>query len=70
MWLNAVRLGKNDGTIRTDLSDDHIMHFVNLTLTGIIEQTILRTHTIERIKLEIENITAYTSNLIRNFLKP
>lgn len=70
LWEKAIVKGLKDGTITNSLDKEQILHYVNLTITGIIEQTLLRKETtLDRIGLEKDTIRKNTLNLIKLFLE-
>lgn len=70
LWGKAIEKGKKDGTITNTLETEQILQYVNSTITGIIEQTLLRSQTtLHRIGLEKGPIREYSLKLIRIFLE-
>lgn len=69
LWESAIEKGQKDGSIVKKLDKSKIIHFINLSLSGIIEQSLLRKNsTLKRIGLEQDVIRQQTLDLVRMFL--
>lgn len=70
LWENAIEKGQKDGSILKNLDKSQIIHFINLSISGIIEQTLLRKgSTLKRIGLEQDVVKKQTLDIIRLFLQ-
>ena len=69
IWREAIRNGKNDGTITNTMDDEQIVHYLFIFIEGIIEQMNLRKATLKRITLERDTIVNNSLKLISLFLK-
>ena len=68
IWARVIENGKKDSSITNSMDTEQILHYMNLTIVGIIEQTILRKATLKRIDLTKETIKNNTLSLIQMFL--
>lgn len=68
IWIKAIQTGKEDGTIRTDLPDMHIMHFVNVTLDGLVLEMRRRKSAFDMVSLSNETFRTEIMDLISRFL--
>lgn len=68
IWIQAVETGKKDGSIQNTMNSEQIVHFANLTITGMVEQMILRRKSLERVKLRKDLIISNGLSLIKSFL--
>jgi hypothetical protein len=68
IWISVIDKGKEDGSITNSMDTEKIVHYLNLTIIGIIEQTILRKSTLNRIHLSKEEIQEPTLTLVKVFL--
>ncbi|MFW9847718.1 MAG: TetR/AcrR family transcriptional regulator [Candidatus Thorarchaeota archaeon] len=68
LWINAIKKGKSDGTIKTDLNEKQIVEFLYMILMGIEAEMNLRESTLNRIGLNDSTIEEHIMNLITSFL--
>ncbi|MFW9993307.1 MAG: TetR/AcrR family transcriptional regulator [Candidatus Odinarchaeota archaeon] len=69
LWKRAVMNGKTDGTIKNELEEEQIVHFLFILIDGMIAQMKLRRTTLKRIALNRETVTENSLNLIAAFLR-
>lgn len=68
IWVTAIQKGKEDGTIRTDLPDMHIIHFVNVTLEGMLMEMRRRRPAFDRVDILTATFRTEIMDLISRFL--
>ena len=70
LWESAIEKGQKDGTIAKNLDKSQMIHFINLSLSGIIEQSLLRKNsTLKRIGLSQDVIRQQALDIVRMFLQ-
>ncbi|MHA2365556.1 MAG: TetR/AcrR family transcriptional regulator [Candidatus Hodarchaeales archaeon] len=69
LWIRAVRNGRKDDTIKNDLPDEQIVHFLYILMSGIVNELELEKTTLERIDMTRETVINQSLSLISTFLK-
>ena len=69
LWIRAVSNGKKDKTIKKDMGDEQIVHFLYVLVCGVINEISLRKSTLVRVQMDYEMIMQQTLALITTFLK-
>ena len=68
LWLKAIQKGKQDGSIKIDLPDMHIMQFINIVSSGTIHEIMRRQSALDRINMTREEFSTNVVKLISHFL--
>jgi AcrR family transcriptional regulator len=67
-WVKAIQKGKQDNSIKVDLTDMQIMQYINILTDGTIHEKNRRQSALDRINLKSETIESETKNLVSFFL--
>lgn len=68
LWLRAIKKGKKDKTIRTDLPDMQIVLYMTMLMNGLLDEMALRQANQDRMGIKRDTIITNTLNLIAVFL--
>ena len=68
LWKKAVRKGKMDNTIKNELEDMQIIQYVNILMSGILNEMELRQTALDRIRMKRDMFFTNSLNLIGIFL--
>jgi AcrR family transcriptional regulator len=69
LWIRAVSQGKKDKTIIIDMTDEQIVHFLHLVISGVMNEIHFRKSSLKRIQLDYATITQHSLALIACFLQ-
>ncbi|MFX1497009.1 MAG: TetR/AcrR family transcriptional regulator [Promethearchaeota archaeon] len=68
IWLDAIELGKKDGSIKSPKNIHHLNFIIIMTLFGLLDQIELRRSLISRVDITTEMITKFVLQFVRKFL--
>jgi len=69
LWVKTIQKGKQDDSIKVDLPNMQIVHYINILIEGIIREKNRRKSALDRIKMKGETIKTQTINLVFHFLE-
>lgn len=67
-WVIAMEQGFKDGSIHQDMDPDHLVHFLFMIISGIVDRTNLERVMMQKVNLSVEKIILRTIDLIRKDL--
>ncbi|MFX1521271.1 MAG: TetR/AcrR family transcriptional regulator [Promethearchaeota archaeon] len=68
-WAIAVEQGFKDGSIHQDMNPDHLVHFLFMIISGIVDRANLERVMMQKVNLSVEDIIKRTIDLIRKDLE-
>ncbi len=68
-WAIAMEQGFKDGSIHQDMNPDHLVHFLFMIISGIVDRANLERVMMQKVNLSIEDIIMRTIDLIRKDLE-
>lgn len=67
-WVDAIKLGYEDGSIRQELEAEQLSHFLFLVILGIVDRVDLERVMLQHIGLNIDRVKSLTVDLILKYL--
>jgi len=67
-WVIAMEQGFKDGSIRQDMDPEHLVHFLFMIISGIVDRANLERVMMQKVNLSVEKIILRTIDLIRKDL--
>ena len=69
LWIKAVSNGKQDNTIKKEMDNEQIVHFLYVLICGVMDEICLRKSTLVRVQMDYNIIMQETMALVATFLK-
>ena len=70
IWSNAISLGQEDGSIRSDIEVPHLNQIYFMYMAGMIEQLVLQRTALENLNLAPEDAIEMLTENLRRMLQP
>ena len=67
-WIFAFKQGYKDKSVRQDIKMEHLIHFIVMVISGIIDRANLEKIALEKIKLTTEMLIEMCVELIQKYL--
>lgn len=70
IWSGAIRVGQEDGSIRSDIKVSHLSQILFMYISGMLEQLVLQREALKNIELPVEDAIAILTDNLRKILEP
>jgi len=67
-WVDAIKRGYEDGSIRHELEPEQLSHFLFLVILGMVDRVDLERVMLRHIGLDIERVKSLTVDLVQKYL--